>query len=721
MYPEWIMRSTKVLAVFCCLTLVFISTLHAGIVREAHVEAQLVPEVQSVEPGKSFWIGLNMKIDEEWHIYWRNPGDSGLATKVEWDLPVGFEASPIHWPYPKRIPFGPLVSYGYEGEVLLLTKIRVPESVLAPSSQPIKAEVDWLACKTICIPGSAKLEFQVSIEHRMGLPTENWITKFSETRAQLPLTSSDWVIQSEATDQIIWLRIFPPEEFDDELSAIHFFPYSSKIVDHARPQILKTVQGGYELLVPRSSLTKGPLERLEGVLVSEEGWRGKNSEKALELVVRPRFVGFLTGLGYGVGVRNLGFALLFAFFGGLILNLMPCVLPVLSIKILHFTEYASRGRSKLRTEGLSFAAGVVSSFLVLGALLAGFREAGAQIGWGFQLQSPIFVAALVVLFFILGLNLWGVFEIGLSLTRIGGFLTDESRWSGSFLSGVLVTIVATPCTAPFMGSAIGFGLTQSPQVSLAIFACLGFGMAVPFLLLSFFPDLFRFVPKPGRWMLILKRILAIPLFATVLWLVWILTFQIRREAFVGIFFGLCLVAASLWIVGKHVIFESHAIGRRLWRVGSVSLIVVGIAVILMTVRLGSTEVRMKPKTEASAQGIMWEPFSMERLHALRDEGKPVFINFTAAWCLTCKVNERIALRSSNVVRRFKELNIQAMKADWTTGNSEITQALGSYGRSSIPLYVLYDTDPKSTPKLLPEILTPSIVLGALEGIETPDR
>jgi thiol:disulfide interchange protein DsbD len=419
-----------------------------------------------------------------------------------------------------------------------------------------------------------------------------------------------------------------------------------------------------------------------------------------------------TASATGSGVISLWQALLFAFLGGIILNLMPCVLPVLSLKIMGFVNQAQEeGRSPL-AHGLVFTLGVLVSFWSLVGLLLGLQAGGQQLGWGFQLQSPVFLIVLSTFMFLFGLNMLGVFEIGTSLTRV-----NTSRltggWGGSFFSGVLATVVATPCTAPFMGSALGFSLTQPPHISLLIFTFLGLGMAAPYLVLSASPALLRFVPKPGPWMETLKQVMGFLLLGTVVWLMWVLGVQAGTHAVTALAGALLLISIGAWVIGRWGSLSAAASRRTVAYLVAILLIAGGVATAVLGVRMGSPSV-----SETARQGsIAWQPFSPEKLAELRAADKPVFIDFTAAWCLSCQVNEQVAFSSEEVQRKFSQLGIVPLKADWTSRDGAITRALAEHGRNSVPLYVLYGTGDQP-PIILPEILSPGIVLDALKQIES---
>lgn len=596
--------------------------LNAETFQQAHTEIELVSDSASVRPGQSFNAAVRFKMEPGWHIYWINPGDSGLPPKIQWQLPEGWSAGSVQWPHPEKITQGPLASYGYEGEVFLISQVQVPASQ-SPGEVTLKAKVDWLACEVDCIPG--KGEVSLILKTGEAQPDARWTQAFSETSKKWPIVMPDKKITASISEVKILIHL--PE---NTTGGTYFFPESAALIHHAGPQIVKD----RELKVPLAANPE-KIGRLRGVLMLN------NAPMLLDVP--------LTSVPVEIPAAGMTFltAIIFAFLGGLILNLMPCVLPVLSLKILNFIKEAAENPRDLFKHGLVFTAGVLVSFWFLAGALLILKAAGKAVGWGFQLQSPVFLIILTIIFFVFALNLLGVFEIGVSLTRVNA--GNKKGFAGSFLSGVFATVVATPCTAPFMGAALGFSLAQPAWISFSVFTALALGMAAPYLLLCAQPAFLKFVPKPGIWMVRLKQFLSLPLFATCAWLIWVLSLQ--------------------------------------W---------------------GGT-----PQGKVSADKIAWEVYSENRLGQLLDEEKAVFIDFTAAWCLTCKVNERVTLDSPKVVDAFRSAGIAALKADWTSQDPAIEQALAKYGRNSIPLYVFYPAGSRKA-ILLPEILTPSKVLEYLK-------
>ena len=709
---------------------------HGQAVRTDYMETELVVETTSIKPGQPFWAGLRMKMDEHWHTYWRNPADSGLPTKIHWSLPDGFQAGEINWPYPQKIVLDILASYGYEGETMLLVEITPPTELAPGGTVDVGAYASWLVCADICLPGESGYQVTLPVSTDAPQADERWTDLFARTRENLPVAVPGWHVEAAITDSTVALHAAPPDWLPGNLTSVEFYPYNADLIDYISPQKLEKTETGYLLTMRRSGFYTGRPQQIAGVLLSPDGWRGAGSERALDIkaeyadllpaavaVIGPAGTGIsaVSGLAATVAsgelVSGLWQALLFALVGGLILNLMPCVLPVLSIKVLGFIHQAGDDPAKARRHGLVFTAGVLVSFLALAAVLIGLRAGGEQLGWGFQLQSPAFIVVLSVIIFMFGLSLFGVFEIGTSLVGLGGRADSGSGLSGSFLSGVLATVVATPCTAPFMGVALGYALTQSAAQSLAIFGFLGLGMALPYLTLSSVPALLRYVPKPGAWMESFKQFMGFLMMATVVWLLWVLNLQTDPNLVALVMVLLVLVALGSWILGRWGGIASGSRSRMTARAAAAVIIIASMAAVLSQVPAPAKAERTAAAPMNSA-GLEWEPFSRQLVQDLRTSGKTVFVDFTAAWCLSCQVNKRVALSDSRVVEQFENLGVVPVQADWTSRDPEITRALAEFGRNSVPLYVLYTGGPDAEPEILPELLTPGLVLDALKKVES---
>lgn len=673
-----------------------------------NVQVELVSEVEWVQPGTSFVLGIRQQMAPGWHTYWLNPGDSGLPTRMRWELPEGFQAEPFEWPVPEPISAPPLVSYGYEGEVMLLARVSPPATLKPGTTIRVGGRLDWLECEQACLPGRAQLDLELPVRAESPQADARLAPAFAATRARLPRDGATLAARVQTGAQIVALSFRAPQR----AQRATFFPETQQLIEYAPAQRLLRTDEGYRLEM-QPATNAAPAQQVQGVLVVEHdggstAWRIVAPAEALTAALAPgQPVLPSAPASAGPSPSVLG-ALLLAFVGGLILNLMPCVLPVLSLKVMAFVQHAGDRRAAWR-HGAAYTVGVLASFWALAGLLLLLRAGGAQVGWGFQLQSPAFVAFLACLFFAIGLNLLGVFEVGLSLTAAGGRLPARAGLSSSLFGGALATLVATPCTAPFMGSALGFGLTQPPAVSLLIFTSLGLGMAAPYMLLSLQPRLLRFVPRPGRWMETFKQLMGFLMMGTVVVLLWIFGKQAGIDALSALLAGLVLLGLAGWTYGRGTGPHAGLASRR---------VAYGLSALLALAGLAAALTPAKPLSEPEGGvtmqgGMAWEPWSPERVAQARAQGRPVFVDFTAAWCLTCQVNERVAFGSAEVQERFRDLGILALRADWTRRDDAITQALASYGRSGVPVYVLYAPG-AAEPRLLPEVLSARMVLQALD-------
>ena len=582
----------------------------AAPVKTDNVEAELVSERTAAEPGTTLTVALRLRIIPEWHTYWRNPGDSGEPTTLEWKLPPGFSAGPIQWPPPKRLPIGPLLNFGYETEVLHLVEVVVPAN--ASGTVRLAAQARWLVCNPErCIPEDGIVAIELPVGK--GAPSAD-AAAIARTRAALPAKAEGVRLAATRSDAGVELEIDPAP------GSATYFPFEQGKIHNAGAQ----AWDGKVLRIPKSPQPVGAFTRVAGLLVTDkQAWD-------IDVPVKGKAPGELAGLGV---------AALFAFIGGLILNLMPCVLPVLSIKILGIAG-GSVGRGAMRMHGLLYALGVVLSFLFLAALLLVLKAFGNEIGWGFQLQSPVFVALLLALFLALALNLSGVFEFSFAMSSGP---KAKNRHGDAFLTGVLAVVVASPCTAPFMGAALGYALAGGPADAVAVFTALGVGMALPYLVLSWNPRWLRLLPRPGAWMVRVKQLLALPLYATVAWLGWVLALQ----------------------------------------------------------------------SGVLSNASDWEKFSLDQIQRYETQGKTVFVDYTAAWCVTCQVNKQLVLSIPDVEARMRATGTVLMRADWTRRDEAITRALSALGRKGVPVYAIYR--PGREPELLPEILTRDLLLAAMEA------
>jgi thiol:disulfide interchange protein/DsbC/DsbD-like thiol-disulfide interchange protein len=681
----------------------------ASPVRVGKVEAELVAERLAVTPGDPFWVALRLRMDPGMHTYWLNPGDSGLPTTIRWELPPGFKAGPIRWPAPRVLDTLGVATYGYEGEVALLALIDPPAELRPASRVELRARADWLVCEKECIPGSAELALRLPVQAERSSPDPRWTALFRSQRAQLPQGDATVSFSARVGRREVTIRAEGLPETD--LRAAYFFAEEPGLVSSSEPQDARREGAAVTLRMIRGDPGSTPPARLKGVFVVPEG----QGRRALEVDV-PLHRRVDAGIASSAGGPRLGFllAVVLAFLGGLLLNLMPCVLPVLSLKLLSFVRQAQSSRRDTLLHGLVFAAGVVLSFWLIVGLLLALRAGGQYLGWGFQFQNPGVVVAVAVLFFLLGLNLFGVFELGVGLTGMGSKLQARQGWAGSFFSGFLATAVATPCTAPFMGSALGYALSQPATVVFAVFTALALGLASPYVVLAAIPALVKHIPRPGRWMETLKHIMGFPLMGSVVWMGSVLAALSGPTSLVALLTALVVCGLAAWMYGRWAGLDRAPVTRIV--VSAIAALLVVGSVLFAIRSSASTAVAPATRVTSSAStGIAWQPYSPERVEELQKEGRPVFIDFSAKWCLTCQVNERVALRSKRVEQRFRELGIVALRADWTDRSEMIARAIASYGRAGVPLYVLYGKGAEQ-PVLLPEVLTPGIVLEALSKL-----
>jgi thiol:disulfide interchange protein/DsbC/DsbD-like thiol-disulfide interchange protein len=678
----------------------------ANPVRTENVEATLRAEMPAAVPGQSLTVALTMRIREGWHTYWLNPGDSGLATTITWTLPPGWQAGPIIWPAPERFPIGPLVNFGYHGVSHLLVSLQVPADAKPGESVTVTAAADWLVCAEICIPESGVLSLTLPVAAAPESPSADTAALFAEARQSLP-QPNPFQARFLAAPETHQLRIAVPGLQDGRIKSAFFFPEDWETTPAAAPQSLQIADSGLTLNL--KSGPKPPSLPVRGVLVLEEEIGGGTVRQALaiEAIGDDAAAGGPVQTQAARDTAALGVlpAILLALLGGMILNLMPCVFPVLSMKALALVRHHP---STARSHGLAYTAGVLVCFALVAGLLIGLRAGGAEIGWGYQLQSPIVVTALVYVMLLLGLSMSGVFSIGDSVMGVGQGLTTREGVGGSFFTGVLATVVATPCTAPFMGAAIGFALLQPWYTSLAVFLALGLGMALPFLALTHSPALLRRMPRPGAWMDLLKQGLAFPLYATAGWLLWVLVIQNGADALASALAGGITLAMAAWIYG-----QTRLSGVRT-RLAGTAAMVAALALAVWLLPTGGTQTAAVSPTQTSGKAG-FEPYSEAKLAELTSAGRPVFVNFTAAWCITCLVNERTSLSSAAVQAAMLEKGVAYLKGDWTNRDAAIARILQKFGRSGVPLYLLY-VPGQAEQVILPQILTESVMLTALSGI-----
>jgi len=663
------------------------------------VAASLVASVDAVHPGSEIYLGVNQRIIPNWHTYWTNPGDSGLPTTIEWSLPSGASAGDILWPIPSRFSLGSITNYGYSNEVTLLSKVRVPVNASVGETFAVQALVDWLVCNEECIPQQVQLSLSLPIV-AASTPTGVGSPLILSALAQLPV-DSPWPVELKPLDGGFSLEVGLTLEQIKQIKDIWFYPADWGVLTQNIPQPYKVTKNGLAIQLKSGEAPLKANQALNGVLVISEQTDQGLLQTGFSVTQVPQQAATPT--------NNIGFisALLLALLGGIILNLMPCVFPVLSLKALSLVSHANQSPRQIRLQGWVYTLGVLASFTFLAVLLIVLKAGGAQIGWGFQFQSPIFVLSVAYLMFVVGLSLSGVFIVGGSIAGAGSSLADRGGYSGSFFTGVLATIVATPCTAPFMAAALGYALAQPAPTLLAIFLSLGFGLALPYLLLANWPRLQRWLPRPGLWMERTKEVFAFPMYATAAWLVWVLAQQAGPNAVIVALSGMILLGFAAWLYNT-----TRNTSERTERVGAgFVFLLVALAFILGYKGLQANSSLHEAATNQQEKN--WEPYSAERLDALLAEGKPVFLNFTAAWCISCLVNERVALSDSKVVEAFETSGITYLKGDWTKRDEKITQFLTTFGRSGVPLYVFYPAGKNVRPVELPQVLTPDIVLNAI--------
>ncbi|MFZ5497142.1 MAG: protein-disulfide reductase DsbD family protein [Verrucomicrobiota bacterium] len=682
-----------------------------GPVKKGAVTAELVAHDASIQPGRPFLVALRLVHDEHWHTYWINPG-TGYPTSLEWKLPGGFTAGALQWPVPHvvRDTKGNVTGHGYEGETFLFVEITPPANLAPGTDVTLRARADWLMCKEVCMPGDARLELTLPVKSEPPAPNMSVARLFTNAHAALPRPLAGWTVTAARAGAAFTVRLTPAPGNTHRPQGLHLFD-TAGLVDYAAPQKITGENGAFVFTLAAAKDGDPAATRLAGVIVSDNGWGGAFPSHGATFDVEigaPAASQVSTGPASGLrppvsGAGSLAGTLLLALAGGLILNLMPCVFPVLGIKVLGFVNQAGSDRGKVVAHGLVFTAGVFLSFWVLAGLLLALRAGGAQLGWGFQLQSPGFVFGMAVFLLVFALNLSGLFEIGLSATGVGGKLQMQSGFGGSFFTGILATLVATPCSAPFLAPALGAALTLSAAESFAVFTAIALGLSAPYLLLSAFPAAVKFLPRPGAWMETFKQLMAFPLYATVGWLLWVLAGQTKDDdnALLLIVLGLVLVAMGVWIYGRWT--------KPAARVAAATLFAGG-------VWLGWPAPAGAASASASGYAVKWEPWSPAAVETARAAGRTIYVDFTARWCATCQTNKAAVFSSDAVLAELGKRNVLLLKADWTSKDAAITAELAKWGRSAVPFNLIYAPG-RAEPVILPELLTPGIVLEALTALQ----
>lgn len=666
-----------------------------------NVQIEMLSQKESVKAGSSFHIALKQILQPEWHTYWRNPGDVGDATRIEWEAPKGIEFGPILWAAPQKLPYADFINYGYDKEAVLPIEVKVAPNVSGP--QTIKANVTWLECKDVCVPGEGTIEFTINIGENKDSAQKPEIDKAIAALPK-PLTnySANWV----KSENKFHLGIVTSQKLN--IKSAYFFPFEVQdgaLIDHAKPQVLTYGNGGFGLFIePSPSLPEKMPNEIGGVIEieSDKGKQFFEIKAGQANAISPSTIG--ASGSNNIEILKLLGVIGAAVLGGIILNFMPCVFPVLAMKVLGLTKIAHGHEREAKEYGNFYAIGVLATFAILGGLLFLLKSLGAATGWGFQLQDASFLVFMIVVLVLLGLNLLGLFEIGVGLQSIGANLAAKSGREGAFFSGALAVLVASPCTAPFMGSALGYAITQKPYIGLLVFLGLGLGMALPFLILTYFPALLSKLPKPGPWMDKLKKVLSIPMFLTALWLLWVLS---SVSSIISLAISSIIIALGIWF----------AISRLKSQKSAMPAYLIGAICIIGGMAIARTDISVKVQTYESGKYANYDAssensWSEERVEQELAAGRKVFVNFTADWCITCKMNEASVFHKQEIIAELEKNNFVYLVADWTKKDDKIARALSSHGRVGVPLYLIYD-EVGAKPRVLPQLLSPALVIKEL--------
>jgi thiol:disulfide interchange protein len=656
-----------------------------------HLTVDLLARDSSIVPGADAVLGIYFKLDPGWHVYWSNAGDSGEPPQATWTLPPGITAGAMQFPAPTRLPLGPLMDFGYQDAVLFAVPIHVDHSLKTGSAAHISADVHWLVCREVCIPGKGTLTLDLPIALSAAANPET-VALFAQAGKSLPqaLPAGQSVsVGADAQNFYITFRTGQRE------TQAEFFPTEQNQIENAAAQTATPEPDGVRLVVRKAENLQANPAQLRGV-IKLSGGRNYEISAPIGAVAQAS-----TQQGSPLGLVALTRIALLAFLGGALLNLMPCVFPVLFIKGMSLLQSHGKERSHARSQGAVYTLGILVSFWAIVAALLILRSGGKLLGWGFQFQSPSFVVIVALLLFFFALSLAGQFDFGLTLTSAGGSLASRGGLAGSFFTGILATVVATPCTAPFMGAAVGFALAQTAAVTFLIFTALALGLAAPYMLLTIFPGWMRFLPKPGAWMEFLKQACSIPIFATVIWLVWLYARLTDVDQVLWLLAACLLLAVAGWTLGRWPARGASSLA---------ALLLVAIAVAV-------------PLYAQHRQRAMdtWQPWSEQAVAQARAANRPVFVDFTAAWCLSCQFNERTVLNTGAVQSEMDKARVVRLRADWTHYDPAITQALAQLGRSGVPTYVVYPASAQAPPDLLPEALTQSTVLDALRRLSSSSQ
>lgn len=693
--------------------LIFATAGQAAPVKTDYATVELIAEDNAIVPGRTFDVAVHFDLAEHWHIYWQNPGASGLPPDLTWELPEGIEAGEVQWPIPKRIAMAGFVNYGYEAGGTLIVPMRAAQSLELGAELTLKLDLFFLICKDACLPGDASMELTLPVA--AASEKSERADAFGEARASQAEVRNDWSVGVRLDGKALVLTIL-----SDEIPAdLYFFASVEGIIDPSAEQVLSYPEAGRAELRVLADVPflEAPLESISGLLQSSDntwavdlplGDSNLLKTPTSRTVAGPKSVGLEHAL-LAIGLP--GFLAL-AFLGGLILNIMPCVLPVLSLKVFSMLKHVGQTRAEALRHGLAYTTGVVVSFMALAGALLALRAVGERVGWGFQLQSPGFVVVLTSVFFLFGLNLMGVFELGSRLVGADAKIAQRNDALGSFGMGVLAAVVGAPCMGPLVGGVSGIAVQANTATGLLIFGMMGLGLASPFLLLSVFPRLVAFLPKPGVWMESFKQGMGFLLMGAVVFLALVAGQQGGVDAIIVLLVVMLLCATAAWIFGRWAAPVRSKRSR--WRATLIALVLVIGSLAWAIPATKSVYVSFGENASTAEDSGQWQAWSTEKVDALLAEGRPVFIDFTATWCLICQVNKKVALRTSATTALFEEYNVATLSADWTREDSEITTALESFGRSGVPLYILYSADGEVS--VLPQSLTNNVVREAVEAL-----
>jgi len=667
------------------------------------VRADLLANVDAIVPGKPFTIGLRLRMVPNWHTYWKFPGDAGIPTEIKWKLPEGWKAGEIQWPIPlKLVEPGDIHIYGYHDEVLLLQEITPPASLTA-STVELPAEATWLVCEKICIPGSANVQLSLPVAKENAVANDEI---FARSRRSLPQAWPDKKIaQPKWSREGSELRLIVESAALAQYPSAQFFPLPEAKVVVGHPRVERADNSKITFHVPIET-SDATVSSLDGIIAFGQEDNSAN-RNAWSLTSADLSAASTTSLSEGLAKF-----LLFGFLGGFILNLMPCVLPVISLKIFGFIQHAGQSRRRILRSGLAFVAGIFAWFIGLALVLIGLKSAGREITWAFQFTNPYFVVVMSAVVLVFALNLFGVFEISLPQFANRGLLGVTAREgdAGSFFQGVFATVLATPCTAPFLGTALGFAFTQSSATIFVMFLAIAAGMGSPYVLLSAQPAWLRLIPKPGAWMEHVKQFMGFLLLATLLFLLWVLGAERGVEAIIWTSCFLLVLSVACWIKGVFIVPTASTASR------SVSFVIaLGLVLASGYYFIGEKFAAARTVTAETQTKGGWQPFTPQLLESELRQGRAVFVDFTAAWCLTCKFNEASVLESSAVRDAFQRHGIVKIKADWTNADPAITKILKQFGRPGVPMYVLYPGK-NAEPILFPELLTQKLILEKFETV-----